>query len=39
MRKGGARTVDALTKLVGRSIKAFTPGDCQGYFRNAGYRT
>lgn len=38
MRKGGARTVDALAKLVGRSITAFTPDDCCGYFRHAGYR-
>ena len=37
MRKGGARTVDALTKLVGRSIKAFTPAECRSYFRHAGY--
>jgi transposase len=39
MRKGGARTVDALTKLVGRSLKAFTPVDCRGFFGHAGYRT
>ena len=39
MRRAGARTVDALTKLVGRSIKAFTPADCRGYFAHAGYRT
>ncbi len=37
MRKGGARTVSALAKLVGRSIKAFTPSDCRGYFGHAGY--
>lgn len=37
MRKGGARTVDALAKLVARSIKAFTPSDCRGYFSHAGY--
>lgn len=37
MRKGGARTVQTLTKLVGRSIKAFTPSDCRGYFSHAGY--
>lgn len=39
MRKGGARTVDALTKLVGRSLRGFTPADCRGYFSHAGYRT
>jgi len=38
LRKGAARTVDALTRLVGRSIKAIAPSDCAGYFRNAGYR-
>ena len=38
MRKGGARTVDTLTKLVGRAIAAIAPSDCRGYFRNAGYR-
>ena len=38
MRQGGARTVEALTKLVGRSIEAFTPDDCRGYFKHAGYR-
>jgi transposase len=38
LRKGAARTVDALTKLVGRSLKAIAPSDCAGYFRHAGYR-
>jgi transposase len=38
LRKGAARTVDALTKLVGRSIKAIAPSECAGYFRHAGYR-
>ena len=38
MRKGGARTVDTLTKLVGCAIAAIAPSDCSGYFRNAGYR-
>lgn len=38
MRKGAARTVVALTKLVGRSIKAFTPADCRSYFSHAGYK-
>lgn len=37
MRKSGARTVDALAKLVGRSIKAFTPSECRSYFGHAGY--
>lgn len=38
LRKGSARTVDALTKLVGQSITAFTKEDCRGYFSHAGYR-
>ena len=38
LRKGAARTVDALWKLVGRSVKAIAPSDCAGYFRHTGYR-
>jgi transposase len=38
LRKGAARTVDALTKLVGRGIKAIAPSECAGYFRHAGYK-
>jgi len=38
LRKGAARTVDALWKLVGRSVKAIGPSECAGYFRHAGYR-
>ena len=38
MRKGAARTVGALTQLVGRAIAAIDPADCRGYFRYAGYR-
>jgi transposase len=37
LRKGAARTVDTLWKLVGRSVKAIAPAECAGYFRNAGY--
>ena len=37
LRKGAARTVDTLWKLVGR-VKAIAPAECAGYFRNAGYR-
>ena len=39
LRKGAARTVATLCKLVGRSIKTIAPSDCAGYFRHAGYRT
>ena len=38
LRKAAARTVDALTKVVGRTIKTIAPTECAGYFRNAGYR-
>jgi transposase len=38
LRKGAARTVDKLWKLVGRSVKAIAPPECAGYFRHAGYR-
>lgn len=38
LRKGAARTVNALTRLVGRSLKAIAPSECAGYFRHAGYR-
>jgi transposase len=38
LRKGAARTVDALSRLVGRSLKAIAPSECAGYFRHAGYR-
>jgi transposase len=38
LRKGAARTVDALWKLVGRSVNAIAPSECAGYFRHAGYR-
>ena len=38
LRKGAARTVDKLWKLVGRTVKAIAPSECAGYFRHAGYR-
>ena len=37
--KGAARTVDALTRIVGRSLKPIAPIECAGYFKHAGYRT
>jgi transposase len=39
LRKGAARTVDALTRIIGRSLKAIAPAECAGYFRHAGYCT
>ena len=38
LRKAAARTVDALTKVVGRTIKAIAPSECASYFRHAGYK-
>ena len=37
LRKGAARTVTTLIKLIGKLIKAFAPDECANYFRNAGY--
>jgi transposase len=37
MRKGAARTVTVLWKLIGRLIKTFAPEQCVNYFRHAGY--
>ena len=38
LRKGAARTVKALMKLIRRLIKTFAPGECANYFRHAGYQ-
>ena len=37
LRKGAARTVGALLKLIGKLIKTFAPEQCANYFRHAGY--
>jgi transposase len=37
LRKGAARTVTALVKLIGKLVKSFTPDECANYFRHAGY--
>ena len=37
LRKGAARTVRALWKLIARIIKTFAPGECANYFHHAGY--
>ena len=37
LRKGAARTVKALWKLIGKLLKTFAPEECANYFRNAGY--
>ena len=37
LRKGAARTVKALMKLIGKLLKTFAPEHCANYFRHAGY--
>ena len=37
LRKGAARTVTTLMKLIGKLIKTFAPAQCANYFRHAGY--
>ena len=37
LRKGAARTVKALWKLIGKLVKTFAPDECANYFRHAGY--
>jgi xylulose-5-phosphate/fructose-6-phosphate phosphoketolase len=37
LRKGAARTVSALLKLIGKLVKSFAPEECANYFRHAGY--
>ena len=38
LRKGAARTVEALWKLIGKLVKQFAPDECANYFRHAGYQ-
>ena len=38
LRKGAARSVEALWKLIGKLVKEFAPAECANYFRHAGYR-
>lgn len=37
LRKGAARTVKALWKLIAKLLKTFAPQECANYFRHAGY--
>jgi transposase len=37
LRKGAARTVKNLIKLIGKLLKTFAPDECANYFRHAGY--
>ena len=38
LRKGAARTVTALMKLIRKLLNMFAPKQCKNYFRHAGYR-
>ena len=37
LRKGAARTVKRLWRLIGKLIKTLAPRECANYFRHAGY--
>lgn len=38
LRKSAARTINALTKLIGKLLKTYAPEQCANYFRHAGYQ-
>jgi transposase len=37
LRKGAARTVVRLLKVIGKLVRSFAPEECTNYFRHAGY--
>jgi transposase len=37
LRKGAARTITGLLKLIGRLAKTLAPAECANYFQHAGY--
>jgi len=37
LREAAARTVRSRWKIVGNSLRAFTPDECQNFFNIAGY--
>ena len=37
LRRAAARTVEALWRLIGRLVGAFTPEECANYLAHAGY--
>jgi len=37
LRKAGKRTVDGLWEFLGQAGDAFSPQECQNYFRHCGY--
>ena len=38
LRKAAARTTDSVCDAIGQLLDAFTPEECDNYFRNSGYR-
>jgi putative transposase len=38
LRKAAARTPDSVCNAIGQILDAFTPEECDNYFRNSGYR-
>lgn len=39
LRSAEKRTVETLKTFLKKSVKAFAPAECKGYFRRAGYRS
>lgn len=39
LRTAAKRTLDDLWHFLGQALDAFSPDECQNYFRHAGYRT
>jgi hypothetical protein len=37
LRKAAARTRDALWDKIGDALRAFTPQECENYFKHVGY--
>lgn len=37
LRKAEERTVEAVSKRIGRILESFAPAECANYFRNSGY--
>jgi transposase len=37
LRKAGERTMEGLWAFLGRALDAFSPQECQNYFRHCGY--
>ncbi|KFC62065.1 hypothetical protein FF80_03769 [Devosia sp. LC5] len=37
LRKAEERTVEALWNIIGKLVDAFKPGECENFFKAAGY--